>query len=262
MFDLFKVMWRKNLTSYVKTDGCLQKRNSIRNIWQPSRRLYHFRFKCYGPLCDFQWFFLKSRDVKTWRRTSNVGSLAEAEFYTERYATNHKSLPLPVQKLWPIMCCQISCQLSKNQDDRSSGMACTSRTDGQTNKQTDRQTDRQTDERALLECILCKIGLTDWVIYLVDCSDKGQGHKQLVLMTQMKSVQWVEYYLGSILLQYRKYVTLTFYIWPWPFSLTFDIDIWPWDWSIITLMLWRKHYAKTAPHMLERRPTYRLVFCQ
>ena len=27
--------------------------------------------------------------------------------------------------------------------------------------QTDRQTDRQTDERALRECILCKIGLTD-----------------------------------------------------------------------------------------------------
>ena len=46
-------------------------------------------------------------------------------------------------------------------------------------------------------------------------------------MTQMKSVQWVEYYLGSILLQYRKYVTLTFYIWPWPFPLTliFDLEI-------------------------------------
>ena len=39
----------------------------------------------------------------------------------------------------------------------------------------------------------------------------------------MKSVQWVEYYLGSILLQYRKYVT--FYIWPWPFPLTFDLEI-------------------------------------
>ena len=48
-------------------------------------------------------------------------------------------------------------------------------------------------------------------------------------MTQMKSVQWVEYYLGSILLQYRKYVTLTFYIWPWPFCLTltlmFDLEL-------------------------------------
>ena len=45
-------------------------------------------------------------------------------------------------------------------------------------------------------------------------------------MTQMKSVQWVEYYLGSILLQYRKYVTLTFYSWPWPFTV--DLDLWPW----------------------------------
>ena len=34
-------------------------------------------------------------------------------------------------------------------------------TDRQTDRQTNRQTDRQTDERALLECILCKIGLTD-----------------------------------------------------------------------------------------------------
>ena len=117
------------------------------------------------------------------------------------------------------------------------------------------RTNKQTNERALLECILCKIGLTDWMIYLVDCSDKGQGHKQLVLMTQMKSVQWVEYYLGSILLQYRKYVTLTFYIWPWSFSLTFDLDIWPWDWSIITLMLWRKHYKNVLfwRHVTQKR---------
>ena len=60
-------------------------------------------------------------------------------------------------------------------------------------------TDQHKNERALLGCILCKIGLTDCVIYL-DC-DKGQGHNQLVLMTQTKGVQWVEYYLGSILLQ-------------------------------------------------------------
>ena len=37
--------------------------------------------------------------------------------------------------------------MSKNQDDRSSGVACTSRTDGQTNRQTRRQTDRQTDRQ-------------------------------------------------------------------------------------------------------------------
>ena len=35
--------------------------------------------------------------------------------------------------------------MSKNQDDRSSGVACTSRTDGQ--KQTDRHADRQTDSQ-------------------------------------------------------------------------------------------------------------------
>ena len=43
-------------------------------------------------------------------------------------------------------------------------------------------------------------------------------------MTPMKSVQWVEYCLGSILLQYRKYVTLTFYISPWHLTLIFDLE--------------------------------------
>ena len=55
--DFLKVTWRKNVTSYVNSEGRLQKRHSIRNVAQPSRRLYHFRFKNYGPLCDFQWYF-------------------------------------------------------------------------------------------------------------------------------------------------------------------------------------------------------------
>ena len=42
--------------------------------------------------------------------------------------------------------------MSKVRDDRSSGVACRSRTDGQTNRQTDRQTDRQT----AVTNILCK----------------------------------------------------------------------------------------------------------
>ena len=103
-FILFEVTWRKNVTSYVKTDGRIQKRHSIRNVLQPTRSLYHFRFKSYGPLCDFQLHILKSRDVKTMTSYVKVGvSLAEAEFYKERFATNQKSLLLPVQKLWPIM---------------------------------------------------------------------------------------------------------------------------------------------------------------
>ena len=57
-FIFFQVMWRKNVTSYVKTDGRIQNRRSIRNICQPTRSLYHFRFKSYGLLCDFHWFFL------------------------------------------------------------------------------------------------------------------------------------------------------------------------------------------------------------
>ena len=44
-FILFEVTWRKNVTSYVKTDGRIQTRCSIRNIFQPTRSLYDFRFK-------------------------------------------------------------------------------------------------------------------------------------------------------------------------------------------------------------------------
>ena len=46
-------------------------------------------------------YFFKSRDVKTWRLTSKRNT--KAPFYNELFATNQKSLSLPVQKLWPIM---------------------------------------------------------------------------------------------------------------------------------------------------------------
>ena len=80
-------------------------------------------------------------------------------------------------------------------------------------------------------------------------------------MTPMKSVQWVEYYLGSILLQYRKYVTLTFYIWPWHLTLIFDLEtdlLLPWCFEEnITKMYcfdvtWRKNgtsYVRTVPKL-------------
>ena len=51
--DFIEVTWRKKITSYVKTDGRLQKRHSESNVVLPTRSLYHFRFKSYGPLCDF-----------------------------------------------------------------------------------------------------------------------------------------------------------------------------------------------------------------
>ena len=84
--------------------------------------------------------------------------------------------------------------------------------------------------------------LSDYIIDL-DCDmsrSKIKGTVNLVLMNQIKGVQWVlfrkKYYHNG-----RKYVTLTFEIWPWPFFLTLNLDIWPWDWYIITLMLWRKN---------------------
>ena len=114
------------------------------------------------PIMWFLQIFLKSRDVKTWRRTSNGATLPEAEFYVERSATNQKFLPLPVQKLWAIICfvqkwwpwpcpisdfqkkkfCIVACLddifCKKNQDDRTSDATCRAFEDRQTNKQTDR----------------------------------------------------------------------------------------------------------------------------
>ena len=123
IYDFFKVTWRKNVTSYVKTEDRLQKRNSIRNVMQLTRSLYHFRFKRYGPLCDFH----KSGDL-------------DLDFYPISKKIN---LEGPWTRLH---------QLSKYQYDRSTGVACTSRTDGQTDRQTDKQTDRQT----VVTNILCK----------------------------------------------------------------------------------------------------------
>ena len=81
----------------------VQKRHSIRNVLQPTRSLYHFRFKSYGPLCDFHWFFWSHVTYKDDVVPQNIGSPLEAEFYKERLPTNQKILRHPIQKLWPIM---------------------------------------------------------------------------------------------------------------------------------------------------------------
>ena len=134
------------------------------------------------------WFlmiFLKSRDVKTWRRTSKPSISHRSEILWGTFCnqlevsatsgskvrahylifTKVVTLTLPFirfskKKLPKILGLEdIICQKI-----RTIGAAVWS----VHRETTDKQTDRQTDERALRECILCKIGLTDWVIYLVD----------------------------------------------------------------------------------------------
>ena len=51
IFDFLEVTWRENVTSYVKSEGCLQKRHSVSNVLQPTRSLYDFRSRSYGTLC-------------------------------------------------------------------------------------------------------------------------------------------------------------------------------------------------------------------
>ena len=103
------------MTSYVKTRHLSQKRNSIRNVLKPTRSFGHFRFKSYGPLSDFH----KSDDL----------DLAFYPIFKKKVAHS----PWSRRHL-----------LSKFQDDRTSGVVCTSLKDRQTDKQTNKQTNRQT----------------------------------------------------------------------------------------------------------------------
>ena len=109
--EFIKVTWRKNLTSYVKTEHLSEKRNFIRNVLQPTGSLCHFRFKSYGPLSDFH----KSGDL----------DLAFYPIFKKKMLQGHRT---GIHRL------------SKFQDDRTIGVVCTSLKDRQTNKQTNRQT--------------------------------------------------------------------------------------------------------------------------
>ena len=202
-FIFFEVTWRENVTSYVKTDGRMQKRHSIRNFMQPTRSLYHFRFKSYGPLCDFHWFFWSHVTYKDDVVRQNRGCLAEAEFYKERFPTNQKFLRLPVQKLWLIMwylqkwwpwpwslsdfhpkILPGSLELNTSAVKISERLepvvwpvhrSITDRqTDKQTYRQTNRQTDRQTnrgDQYTLQKSTILQSNKPRWPIYFAKIYD-------------------------------------------------------------------------------------------
>ena len=138
-------------------------------------------------------------------------------------------------------------------------------TDKQTNKQTNKQTDRQTDkrywpiyfakffqnsqsnERALGECILCKIGLTDWVIYLLDWqwqrsrtqsigpndSNEKCAMSRVLFRINIAAIQKIR---DLDLL----HLTLTSF---WPWYLTLRLIYYYIDSSKKKLMLWRKQSA-------------------
>ena len=51
--EFCEVMWRKSVTSYVKTETTYRMRPSIRNILQPTINIYDFRFQSYGTKDGF-----------------------------------------------------------------------------------------------------------------------------------------------------------------------------------------------------------------
>ena len=56
LFDLFDVMWRKNVTSCVMGTTTLLIDILTRNILKPTRSLYDFRFRSYGSHSGFRVF--------------------------------------------------------------------------------------------------------------------------------------------------------------------------------------------------------------
>ena len=116
--DIFKVTWRKNVTSYVNTERHSRKRNSMRNVLHPTRSLCHFRFKSYGPLSVLH----KSGDL----------DLALYRIFKKKSSALSRVLD-------DIFC-------KKNQDDRTIRATCRA------------FEDRQTDKwQPLREWVLCEI---------------------------------------------------------------------------------------------------------
>ena len=116
---------------------------------------------------------------------------------------------------------------------------------------TNKHTNKHTNERALRECILCKIGLTDWVIYLVDWQWQRSRTQSIGPNDSNEKCAMSRVLFGINIGAIQKIRDLDLL----QLTLTFFLDIWPWDWSNITLMLWRKHYKNALfwRHVTQKR---------
>ena len=180
---------------------------SSRINFQPTRGLYHFRFKSYGSLCDFHWFFFKV----TWRKNVTAYVKTEGTWQKRNYIRNvlqptrslchfrfksygplsdfHKSGDLDLA-LHPIVK-KKSSALSRVQKTSS---AKTIRTIGPSVRpveplKTDRQTDTHTDR-----------------------GDQYTLRKVFRKVIRAAIIGYFSYYID--------------FNWPWPLTLTFDL--WPW----------------------------------
>ena len=224
------------MTSYVNSEGRLQKRHYIRNVAQPTGSLYDFRFKSYGPLCDFY----KSGDL-------------DLDFYPIFTKKN-------CQGPWNWVN-----QLSNFQKDRTSGVACTSCNYGQTNRQTDKW-----------KGTLRVHTLQNWTYRLSDlpCRLQWQRSRTQTIgpndSNEECAMSRVLFGINIAAIQKIRdldllHLTLTFFLDLWPWYLTLRLIYYYLDALKKTLqkcIVLTSRDAKTAPHMLEQRPTYRLVFCQ
>ena len=93
-----------------------------------------------------------------------------------------------------------------------------------TDRQTDKQTNRQTDERALGECILCKIGLTNWVIYLVDWQWQRSMTQSIGPNDLNEKCAMSRVLFGINIAAIQKICDLDLL----HLTLTFFLNLWPW----------------------------------
>ena len=84
---------------------------------------------------------------------------------------------------------------------------------------------QQQNERALRECILCKIGLTVWVIYLVDWLWQRSRTQSIGPNDSNERCA-----MSRVLFRIN-IAAITENTWPWPF--TFDRDLFPWPLTLI-----------------------------
>ena len=163
-------------------------------------------------------------------------------------------------------------------------------TDRQTNKQTDRQTDRQTavtnilcknlrfckvtnrgdqytlqkstilqsNERALRECILCKIRLTDWVIYLVDWQWQ-RSRTQLIGPNDSNekcTMSRVLFVINMAAIQKIRDLDLLH------LTLTFFLDLWPWYLTLRLIYYYLDVLKKTLQKYVCYFSLIDVIFCK
>ena len=104
----------------------------------------------------------------------------------------------------------------------------------------------QSNERALLECILCKIGLTDWVIYLVDWLWQRSRTQSIGPNDSNEKCAMSRVLLRINIAAMQKIRDLDLL----HLTLTFSLDLWPWYLTLRLICCYIDALKKTLQNVL------------